>query len=96
MYPKPAGLNLIQLLSSGVKKLHLKIPEQMMPCPFEKSLTIEYLKCEHQLRFKSLWDFLLSHSRTILKYLPLGGPSEIASTSYVSNQKGGVLGIVFN
>ena len=28
--------------------------------------------------------------------LPLGGPSEIASTSYVSNQKGGVLGIVFN
>ena len=96
MYPKPAGLNLIQLLSSGVKKLHLKIPEHMMPCPCEKYLSIEYLICEHQLRFKSLWNFLLSHSRTIFIYLPLGGPSEIASTSYVSNQKGGVLGIVFN
>ena len=29
-------------------------------------------------------------------YLPSGGPSEIASASCVSNQKGGVLGIVFN
>ena len=29
-------------------------------------------------------------------YLPLRGPTEIASSSYVSNQKGGVLGIVFN
>ena len=96
MYPKPAELNPFQLLSSGVKKLQFKIPEHVMPCPFEKYLSIEYLKCEHQLRFKSLWDFLLSHSRTIFIYLPLGGPSEIASTSYVSNQKGGVLGIVFN
>ena len=29
-------------------------------------------------------------------YLPFGGPSEIASASCVTNQKGGVLGIVFN
>ena len=43
----------------------------------------------------SVFVFLSYHPVAHLEQLQLG-PSEIASISYISNEQGGVLGIVFN